>query len=183
MSRLALGFLVLCVGCSAAAEPSDGPPAAVERLLARYGTDSGPGCATGVLLNNRVVFEAAVGTMDGRQPLTASTPIYLASVSKQFTAAAVYKLVESGKIRLNEPIRKRLPELPENAATATIHHLLNHTSGLRDYAALQEVAGRQGPIDNLGVLRLLSTQRTLNFEPGTDYEYSNSDYVLLRHCA
>jgi len=179
MSRLAFEFLVLCVGCSAAAEPSDRARAAVERLLARYGTDSGPGCATGVLLNNRVVFEGAVGTMDGRQPLTASTPIYLASVSKQFTAAAVYKLVASGKIRLNEPIRKRLPELPENAATATIHHLLNHTSGLRDYAALQEVAGRQGPMDNLGVLRLLSSQRALNFEPGTDYEYSNSDYVLL----
>jgi CubicO group peptidase (beta-lactamase class C family) len=176
---LALGFLVLCVGCSAAAEPSDAARAAVERLLARYRTDRGPGCTAGVLLKNRVVFEGAVGTMDGRQPLTASTPIYLASVSKQFTAAAVYKLVESGKIRLNEPIRKRLPELPENAATATIHHLLNATSGLRDYAALQEVAGRQGPIGNPGVLRLLSTQRTLNFEPGTDYEYSNSDYVLL----
>src|SRR6266566_7292529 len=118
MSRLPLGFLVLSVGCSVVGEPSDRGRAAVEPLLARYGTDKGAGCAAGVLLNNRVVFEGAAGTIDGRQPLTASTPIYLASVSKQFTAAAVYKLVESGKIRLNEPIRRRLPELPERAAAA-----------------------------------------------------------------
>src|SRR5262249_14366215 len=61
----------------------------------------------------------------------------------------------------------------------TIRHLLNHTSGLRDYCALQEVAGRLERIDNLGVLRLMSAQRELNFESGANYEYSNSDYVLL----
>ena len=165
--------------CSAASELSDGTRATVERLLARYGSDKGPGCASGVLLNGRVVFEAAVGTMDGRQPLTASTPIYLASVSKQFTAAAIYELADRGRIQINQPIRTLLPELPEYATAVTIHHLLNHTSGLRDYSALEEVAGHLGPMDNLGVLRMLSAQHALNFEPGTDYEYSNSDYVLL----
>jgi CubicO group peptidase (beta-lactamase class C family) len=179
MSRLVIVLLTFFVGCSAAAEPSDAVRAIVERLLARYGTGQGPGCASGVLLKGHVVFEGAVGTKDGRQPLTASTPMYLASVSKQFTAAAVYKLADSGKIQVNRPIRAILPELPKSTGAVTIHQLLNHTSGFRDYSALQEVAGRLGQIDNLGVLQLLAAQRALNFEPGTDYEYSNSDYVLL----
>jgi CubicO group peptidase (beta-lactamase class C family) len=178
--RLALAVLMAGGGCHCAAESSSNATrVAVERLLARYGSDNSPGCAAGVLLNHRVVFEGAAGTADGREPLSASTPLYLASVAKQFTAAAVYQLVDGGKLRLNESIRTRLPELPGSANGVTLQQLLNHTSGLRDYSALQEVAGRSGPIDNLGVLRLLSIQRQLNFAPGTDYEYSNSEYVLL----
>jgi CubicO group peptidase (beta-lactamase class C family) len=151
----------------------------VEQLLARHSISNGPGCAAGVIWKNRVVFEGAAGTSDGRQPLTAATPFYLASVSKQFTAAAVYRLVDSGKLQLEQPIGTIFPKLPPNIGAITVHQLLNHTSGLRDYSALQEIAGHLGPIDNMGVLRLLSSQRALNFEPGTDYEYSNSDYVLL----
>jgi CubicO group peptidase (beta-lactamase class C family) len=179
VSRLRLGLLVFGLVSSAAGQHSDDYHQAVERKLAQYGADGGPGCAATVLLKNQVVFEGASGTMDGQQPLTASTPMYLASVSKQFTAAAVYRLVDSGQIRLDQPVRTIVPELPENSADITIRQLLNHTSGLRDYSAIQEIAGLPGPIDNQGVLQLLSAQRALNFRPGTDYEYSNSDYVLL----
>jgi CubicO group peptidase (beta-lactamase class C family) len=179
MPPLLLGFLVLALARSAADQRSGDVHAVIDRLLKRSGTDGGPGCAAGVLLKGQVAFEGAAGTMDGHQPLAASTPMYLASVSKQFTAAAVYKLVDSGKIRLDQSVRTIIPELPANTAGITIRQLLNHTSGFRDYSAIQEIADRRGPIDNQGVLQLLSAQRALNFEPGTDYEYSNSAYVIL----
>src|SRR5262245_19971959 len=72
---------------------------AVEQLLAPYRTPNGPGCAVGVLRDRRVVLEAAAGTADGIRPLTSNTPIYLASVSKQFTAAAIYRLAAMRKIQ------------------------------------------------------------------------------------
>ena len=161
--------------------PSEGSSRrAVDRLLAQYGTTTGPGCAVGVLQDQRVVLQTAAGTADGLRPLTADTPMYLASVSKQFTAAAVYRLAAMGKVRLSEPIGSRLTELTSVTAEPTIQQLLNHTSGLRDYSALQEVAGRlDESFENTAILRLLTAQRALNFAPGTDYEYSNSDYVLL----
>lgn len=171
-------YLGLCIGLLHAAGPTASEArTATERLLAKYGSGTGPGCAVGVLLNRVVVFEGASGTSDGSQPLTSVTPVYLASVSKQFAAAAVYRLAQQGKIDINEPIQAKIPELMDG--TITVQHLLNHTSGLRDYGALQEVAGSQALLETEGVIRLLSVQRALNFEPGTDYEYSNSDYVLL----
>ncbi len=105
--------------------------------------------------------------------------MYLASVSKQFTAALIYGLVEQGKLRLDARAGVRIPELGEVSGKVTVQQLLNHTSGLRDYGALREVAGKLEPIDNQGVIRVLGSQRGLNFEPGSDYEYSNSDYVVL----
>ena len=151
-------------GCVTAGEAE-----AVERLLAAK-----PGCAAGVLRQGRRVFAGAAG--GGR---STSTPMYLASVSKQFTAAAVYRLAEMGRLRLDEPIAERIPELGAGAGGATVQQLLHHTSGLRDYGALQEVMGSRENLDNLGVVRLLARQGSLNFAPGSEYAYSNSEYVLL----
>ena len=123
---LAPFFLVaLAVGpVSRGAEPSR---TRVEELLSRYGSNAGPGCAAGVLFQGRVVFEGASGTADGSQALTASTPFYLASVSKQFTAAAGYKVAQSAALRLDESVRARfLLELPASAATSTARQLLTH---------------------------------------------------------
>lgn len=146
-----------------------GEPEAVRRLLAAT-----PGCAAGVRHRGRVVFTGAAG--DG---LSASTPVYLASVSKQFTAAAVYRLAAQGRIRLDEPIAVRIPELGAGTGGATVQQLLHHTSGLRDYGALQEVMGSRENLDNSGVVRLLARQGALNFAPGSEYAYSNAEYVLL----
>ena len=159
-----IGVALWVAGCVAAGEAE-----AVRQLLAAT-----PGCAAGVLRQGRRVFAGAAGS-----GLSAATPMYLASVSKQFTAAAVYRLAEQVRIRLEEPIAVRIPELGAGAGGATVQQLLHHTSGLRDYGALQEVMGSRENLDNLGVVRLLARQGALNFAPGTEYAYSNSEYVLL----
>ena len=105
----------------------------------------------------------------------------MASVSKQLTAMAVLLLVEDGKLRLDQPIRSIIPELPAYADHVTIAQLLNHTSGVRDYFTL-------GGLDSLpeshawteaDVLKILAHQQGLSFAPGSAFLYSNSGYVLL----
>ena len=101
-------------------------------------------------------------------------------MSKQFTAAALFFLIDNGKVHLSDPIRRFLPELPGYADAITIADLLHHTSGLRDFGPLLEIAGRaEESLDVAGSLKLLARQTALNFAPGAGYEYTNSDYLLL----
>jgi CubicO group peptidase (beta-lactamase class C family) len=103
------------------------------------------------------------------------------SVAKQFTAAAVLLLVRDGKVALDDPVRKYISELPDYGTPLTIRHMLNHTSGLRDWGSLAGIAGwprgsRVHTHDH--VVDILSRQKSLNFTPGSRYSYSNSGYNL-----
>lgn len=91
-------------------------------------------------------------------------------------------LVQQGKLRLEDDIRKYVPEIPDYGSTITIRHLLTHTSGLRDWGNVESIAGwprttRVYTHDH--VLDILSRQRGVNFVPGNQYSYSNSGYNLL----
>jgi CubicO group peptidase (beta-lactamase class C family) len=160
---------------------------AVDRLLAGYraglpGGTPGPGCALGVIQNGRFVYQTAFGLADLETgaALNAATLFNVASMSKQFTAAALFFLVEQGKVRLTDSVRRFVPELPAYADAITIQDLLHHTSGLRDMHPLLEISGRQNEtLDAAANLKMLAAQSALNFPPGTDYEYSNADYQLL----
>jgi len=155
---------------------------AVDRLLAPLHSANAPGCAVGVIQNGQFLYKTAFGLADLEQgtPITTATAFNVASMSKQFTAAALYFLLESGQVRLADPVRRFIPELPGYADDMTVGDLLHHTSGLRDIAPLLEISGRLGELlDVPGNLKLLASQSALNFPPGTDYEYTNSDYLLL----
>ena len=155
---------------------------AVDRILAVYRADRGPGCAIGIIQNGEFAYKTAFGLADleSRAALSTATRFNVASMSKQFTAAALYVLVEQGKVRPADSVRRFVPELPAYADAITILDLLHHTSGLRDVHPLLEVSGRPNePLDGAATLKILAAQSALNFEPGTDYEYSNSDYQLL----
>jgi CubicO group peptidase (beta-lactamase class C family) len=119
-----------------------------------------------------------LANLEERTPVTPATQFRLASVTKQFTAAAILLLAEDGRLGLDEPVRKWLPSLPEAARDVTIRHLLTHTSGLIDY---EEVIpeGLTKQLHDIDVLRLLETQDRTYFPPGTGYRYSNSGYALL----
>ncbi len=125
-----------------------------------------------------VIYENTFGFSDATQqePLDADMPFYLASLAKQFTAAAIMQLVEAGRLRLEDPVRKFLPRLPEPYDQVTIYHLLTHTGGVPDYFA----AGIARPgITNMDVYKMLIEKGTLDFTPGYKFRYSNSGYVLL----
>ena len=155
---------------------------AVDKVFARW-TDTTPGCAVGVSENGRQTLARAYGMADlehdvKNQP---DTIFEAGSVSKQFTAAAVLLLARDGKLALDDPIRKYMPEVPDYGAPLTIRHMLNHTSGLRDWGSVAGIAGwprTSRAYTHAHVLDIISRQRALNFPSGTRYSYSNSGYNL-----
>ncbi|MBN8813185.1 MAG: hypothetical protein BGP17_10245 [Sphingomonas sp. 67-41] len=114
-------------------------------------------------------------------PITADSVFETGSLAKQFTAAAMLLLVQDGKLTLDDDIRRYLPEMPDYGTPITIRHLLNHTSGLREQWSLLALAGR-GPgtqVHGQGtILDLASRQKGLNFAPGAEFLYTNTNYVL-----
>lgn len=142
-----------------------------------------PGCAAAVSLNGEVVFEKAFGLaeMEHNIPNTPQTIFESGSVAKQFTAAALVLLQQDGKLSLDDPVRKYIAELPDYGSPLTIRHLLNHTSGLRDWGAVLSLtgAGRGERVINQDLaLDVIAHQRALDFTPGSEYSYSNSGYNL-----
>jgi CubicO group peptidase (beta-lactamase class C family) len=157
--------------------------ARVDAIFSDFGPKT-PGCAVGAARDGKPVLARAYGMADLEHgtAITPATPFYMASVSKQFTAMSVLLLAEDGRIQLDDPARKYLPELPAYASAVTIRHLLQHTSGIRDYLTLGVMAGY--PDDELSftdqsAMRMMSRQLALNYQPGTEFLYSNSGYVLL----
>ena len=105
----------------------------------------------------------------------------LASVSKQFTAFAILLLQQDGKLKLDDPVVRYLPELAASAQGVTLRHLMNHTGGLRDYIGLIAMDGRSGA-DGATIheaMLALARQTRPNEKPGVEYEYSNTGYLLL----
>ena len=142
-----------------------------------------PGCAAAVSLNGEVVFEKAFGLADLEHnvPNTTETIFESGSVAKQFTAAALVLLQQDGKLSLDDPVRKYIPELPDYGSPLTIRHMLNHTSGLRDWGTVMSLtgAGRGERVINQDLaLDVITHQRALDFKPGSEYSYSNSGYNL-----
>ena len=112
---------------------------------------------------------------------TASTIFEAGSVSKQFTAAAMLLLARDGRLSLDDPVRKHVPELPDYGVPLTIRHMLMHMSGLRDWGAVAAIGGwpRTSRVyTHAHVLDIVSRQKALNFTPGAQYSYSNSGYNL-----
>jgi CubicO group peptidase (beta-lactamase class C family) len=137
----------------------------------------------GVVQDGDFVFQKGYGSanLDYETPITSQSVFYIASTSKQFTAASIALLALRGQLSLDDDIRKHVPEIPEYGQTITIRHLVHHTSGLRDYLTLRGLTGKsfEDFFDNAWGIELLSRQRELNFEPGSENLYSNSGYLLL----
>ena len=113
--------------------------------------------------------------------ITPRTVFYIGSVGKQFTAYAVVRLAQQGRLSLDDEIHKYLPELHDFGRPVTIRHLIHHTSGLRDYFELLSLAGtrQEDLVTQKDLLRMIWKQRELNFSPGERHLYSNSNYALL----
>ena len=154
----------------------------VDQIFAGFRGES-PGCAVGVSQQGKPVLTRAYGmaNLEYGVPNTPETVFESGSVAKQFTAAALVLLAQDGKLSLDDDIRKYLPEVPDFGHTITIRHLLTHTSGLRDQWGLLALKGSPpgSQVHTLPlILDLVAHQKQLNFEPGTDYLYSNTGYAL-----
>ena len=181
---LLLGFSAVVAPRADAQSPlADSLVKRIDAVFARYGSLEAPGCAVGVFQGGHIVMEKGYGAanIEYRVPLTPTSPMIMGSVSKQFTAASIALLAQDGRLALSDDVRKYLPELPDYGKTITIDHLVHHTSGLRDFWALYETAGDR--LDDgytvKDVLTLAAHQHHLNFDPGAEYNYSNTGYVAL----
>jgi CubicO group peptidase (beta-lactamase class C family)/lysophospholipase L1-like esterase len=176
-----VGVLALVAAVGAQAAPAV-PESAVDAQFSAWNQQT-PGCAVGVSAGGRVLLEKAYGMADLEHgvPNRPDTIFEAGSVSKQFTAAAVLLLAHDGKLSLDDPVRRHIPELPDYAAPVTIRQMLHHTSGLRDWGSIEWIAGwPRGTrvYTHAHVLDILQHQRALNFPPGTQWSYSNSGYNL-----
>jgi CubicO group peptidase (beta-lactamase class C family) len=154
--------------------------ARVAAIFADFARDDGPGAAVMVTRADTILLARGFGLadVDGGVAVTTATAFRLASVTKQFTAAAVLALIEAGKLRLDDRISDVLPDMPAYARDVRVRHLLAHTSGLPDYEVL--LGTGEGPqLSDRDVLTLLGRGTSLHFPPGTAWRYSNSGYALL----
>ena len=179
--------LLLSVSASAVAQRPGGtltdPGSRIDSVFRAFGASS-PGCAVAVSQRGTVVTQKAYGMahLEHGVPNTPATIFEAGSVSKQVVAAAVVLLALDGKLSLDDDVRTYLPELPDYGAPITIRHLINHTSGLRDWGSMAALGGwPRGTrvYSNDLVLHIARHQRSLNYAPGTYWSYTNTGYNLL----
>jgi CubicO group peptidase (beta-lactamase class C family) len=168
------------VGALAACErPRSMDP--IDSLFAAFDKPGMPGASVVVIRDGNVIVRRSYGLadVDSGTVVSSATNFRLASLSKAFTAAAVLLHVADGKIALDDPAVKYLPELPPHARAVTLRHLLTHTSGVWDYEDF--VPDTQTyQVKDADVLRLIGARaESLYFAPGTAWRYSNSGYALL----
>ena len=178
-----VGLLVLITGLGVAPSARAQLPDELAAIFARWDRTDSPGAAVAVAREGLVLHAQGFGlaNLEFSVPISPQTAFNAGSVAKQFTATAILLLEAQGRLTLDDPVRRYVPELPKIADGITLRQLLHHTSGLRDIWALTDLAGWM-PADvrtTQQALRLLAGQRALNFAPGTAFSYSNSGYLLL----
>ncbi len=155
----------------------------VDLLFAEIEGQAVPGSAVLVVKDGIVVLNKGYGlaNLEHNILITPATVFDIASVSKQFAGFAIASLSEEGRISLKDNVRDYIPELPDFGPKITIEHLVYHTSGIRDWTGTLTMAG--WTFDDVitfdQILRMAYNQKQLNFDPGTEYQYSNTGYNLL----
>jgi D-alanyl-D-alanine carboxypeptidase len=139
-----------------------------------------PGLCLVVIRDGQVVKRRGYGFADLelKVPATPDTVFEIGSITKQFTAAAIMLLVEQGKIGLSDPAGTYLPQLPDAWKAVTIRQLLTHTSGIPDYEEIMGYDGYRNPMTAEQVIAL-AAGKAMDFQPGTNWNYSNTGYFLL----
>lgn len=155
----------------------------VDELFTKWDTDNTPGAAVAIVKDGAIIYKKGYGiaNLEYDIPITPSSIFHIASVSKQFTVFSILLLEKQGKLSLDDDIRKFIPEVPDFGKTITLRHLASHTSGLRDQWNLLAMAGWRldDVITKEHVLKLVSKQKELNFNPGDEFAYCNTGFTLL----
>jgi CubicO group peptidase (beta-lactamase class C family) len=188
--QLATSTLVLALGLGTSnsglcASPAITTEAArrIDSLFSTWDNAHSPGCALGVSRHGNVVYTRGYGmsNLEYDVAIAPDSIFQVGSIAKQFTAFAIGLLAADGKLSLDDDIRRYLPELPDYGHTVTLRHLLAHTGGFRDYWTLLRRGGwrPEDMVTEDDALKILARQKSLNFQPGTEFLYSNTGYTLL----
>ena len=181
MLRFALGTSLLCASMAATATTDAGLASridpVVQDVMQRTGT---PGVSIAVVEGGRVVYSHAYGLRDlqGRIPTDVGTHYEVASITKQFTAAAILQLREAGKLDIDATLATYLPAAP-HASEVTLRQLLSHTSGMPEYFDGPDVEEAAGKPTTFDMVMARVAGKPLDFPPGAKWSYSNTGYILL----
>ncbi len=180
---LRIAFLALCLFDATPTGAQEALTHRLDSLATHFAASTGaPGTAVSVVLGDQMLLQSGYGLADVElgMPVTAESVFGIASLTKQFTSAAIMKLVEAGKVSLTDSVSQHIPEYPGPGGGATLHHLLSHTSGIPDFQSLGQRYWSKMHLDlsTAEMMELLRDER-LDFEPGTAWSYSNSGYYLL----
>lgn len=155
----------------------------VDTIFIEYDKTNSPGCALAIVKDGKIIYKRGYGmsNLEYNLAISPASIFLVASISKQFTAAAIVRLSLEGKLSLDDDIHKYLPEVPDFGQKITFNHLLHHTSGIRDHNLLQWLRGWRSDdlLTEKDILETLSKQKSLNFQPGEEYCYCNTGFVLL----
>ena len=165
------------------AQISPNQTAKVDSIFSEWNALDKPGASLGIIKDGELIYAKGYGAanLEYNIPNTSESVFRIASTSKQFTAACIVLLDQQKKLSLDDKLSKFFPEFPSYANQITIKHLLNHTSGVRDYLTLAQLAGlgSEDYYTDETLMQWLVNQQELNFNPGDDFLYSNSGYWLL----
>jgi CubicO group peptidase (beta-lactamase class C family) len=164
------------LGVFASGQPVAEVDAVVQKAIAGKAF---PGAGVAVVHHGKVVFAKGYGLADveAGTPVTETTAFQIASVTKQFTAAGIMLLVEKGKIGLDDALGKYVPQVPAKWSGVTIRQLLNQVSGIPNYNSGDRLDASK--VYTQGEIIELMRDVRMSFEPGTGWEYSNTNYLLL----
>ncbi|HTA68323.1 MAG TPA: serine hydrolase domain-containing protein [Bryobacteraceae bacterium] len=178
---LTAAFVSSVLGANLAPPPD--ARAKIDKIFERFNHTNTPGCVAGATIDGGTVLSSAYGMADLEHGIALAPESILepGSIAKQFTAAAVLLLAQQGKLSLDDPVRKYIPEVPDYGTPITIRHLINHTSGLRDWGSVEGIGGwprTTREYTHAHVLEIVSRQRALNYPPGAEYSYTNTGFNL-----
>ena len=181
--RFVLVTLALRMLLSVAALAQDVPSQKVDQIFSVYDKPGSPGCSLGVIRDGEFVYRKAYGlaSLELAVPLSSQSVFYMASVSKQFTAASVVLAAERGYLSLDDDVRKYIPELPDYGHVITLRQMIHQTSGFRDFIELLILSGHDRADFNSPeeILKIVVRQKGLNNIPGEEWIYSNTNYFML----
>src|SRR5688572_24892528 len=151
-----------------------------DSVFQRFDRTDSPGCALGVYQDGKIRYARGYGmaSLEHGVALSPRSVLDVGSISKQFTAMAILMLQKDGKLSIDDPIRKYIPEMPAYADRITIRRALSQTSGLRDLYTMMGQTGRTFEGDTIDALRVITRSAEPNYEPGARYLYTNSGWIL-----
>ena len=180
-SILILWFLLAVSGLSNKAT-SQNPEKQFDKILSEQNFENSPGFVALVAKNNQVIYRKAFGyaNLELDVKLKPENIFRIGSITKQFTAAAILKLEEEGKLSLQDDIKKFIDDYPAHGHTITVEHLLTHTSGIKSYTGMREWNSEMRKKDFTPVEMIdFFKNQPMDFAPGEKFLYNNSGYFLL----